>query len=497
MRENVSIAYRGARYELGRGEPRYYGIWTAGSEDPRPLEWWPETADGWVAAWARFSHLEQAGPITQLVLSRDGGDAGTATGPAQTATYSSPANSPENQTAAPYGQPTVPYGQPAVPYGQPTGGSAGHRDLLAVAVIGIGVVLGVAGLFGAYLGGTSLASQAYNLVPHLIYLSAWAASAVLVLRGGRGQRIGAFLGLGTSAVTFGLFLADAGYAISAGNGLASAGLVLSLAGWLACTAGAVLALAPFHGAQTGPAGLRLRGHQIAPLITMILAALGAAIAFAPSWDSYTLRTLTGVSQTITAGNAFANPGLVIAGDVAVMIAVVLTAAFAGFWRPARQGAALLAGAAVPLIAQAVSAIIQIRQAPSPAAFGFSPAQATQAGLTISTGLTLAFWVYGAFVVALSLSVAWLASAPDPGGAGYRSLPEAVSAGFPVSPSGFQPGAASFPGPARTADAFGADAPGADAPGRGGSGDETAPVADREESAGPGIVPGRDQATADG
>ena len=32
-----------------------------------------------------------------------------------------------------------------------------------------------------------------------------------------------------------------------------------------------------------------------------------AIAFAPPWDSYALHTQNGLSQTITAGNAFANP----------------------------------------------------------------------------------------------------------------------------------------------------------------------------------------------
>ena len=44
-----------------------------------------------------------------------------------------------------------------------------------------------------------------------------------------------------------------------------------------------------------------------------LAALGTAVAFAPSWDSYTLRTAAGAMQTVTQGNAFANPALVITG----------------------------------------------------------------------------------------------------------------------------------------------------------------------------------------
>ncbi len=47
----------------------------------------------------------------------------------------------------------------------------------------------------------------------------------------------------------------------------------------------------------------------------MVAALGVAATFAPAWDSFTLRTAASQSQTLTAGNAFANPGAVIAGDV--------------------------------------------------------------------------------------------------------------------------------------------------------------------------------------
>src|SRR4029077_6876008 len=77
------------------------------------------------------------------------------------------------------------------------------------------------------------------------------------------------------------------------------------------------------------------------------AALGAAIAFAPSWDSYTLRTPSGLLHYVAAGNAFANPVPVIAGDVAVMIALVVVVITAALWRPARLGAGLCAGGVIP------------------------------------------------------------------------------------------------------------------------------------------------------
>ena len=105
---------------------------------------------------------------------------------------------------------------------------------------------------------------------------------------------------------------------------------------------------------------------------------------------------------MTAGNAFANPGPVIAGDVMVMIALVAVVVAAALWRPVRYGAALLAGAIIAMAAQAISAVIGVAEGTSPAQFGITPGQASQAGLTISSGLTPAFWIYCAFVAALAV-----------------------------------------------------------------------------------------------
>ena len=144
----------------------------------------------------------------------------------------------------------------------------------------------------------------------------------------------------------------------------------------------------------------------------MLAAIGTAAAFAPSWDRYVLRSATtGTSQTVTAGNAFDNPGVVIAGNVVVMVAIIAVAALAALWRPARQGALLLAGAIVPLAAEVVSALIQVGQPATPAMFGISSAQAAALGLTISSGLTGIFWVYFVFVISLLVSCAWLFTEP--------------------------------------------------------------------------------------
>ena len=123
---------------------------------------------------------------------------------------------------------------------------------MAAALLGAGVILGIAGLFPAYIGGASLAQQSDQLTPHAIYLAVWAASAVLILLGGTRLRLGALLGLGLSAVTFGLFFADACTAISAaGNNGGGAGLVLSLSAAVVCAAGTVVAFWSARGQDSG------------------------------------------------------------------------------------------------------------------------------------------------------------------------------------------------------------------------------------------------------
>jgi hypothetical protein len=379
--DTVTIAYRGATYEIGRGRD-YYGIWAVGTSRSKPLESWPDTPDGWSAAWARFVTMET--PDTIAPADRNAGAPGA------------------RVTAA----------------GPGVSGALGAKSgaVIAGILLAVGVALGVAGLFPAYLGGSSLAHQPYNLVAHVIYLAAWTASAALILLGGTRQRMGALLATGVSVVTFGLFFTDAATAIT-GGAPAGAGLVLSLLGWLACAAGSAVAfwLRPAGTAGHASPLHRPRGTEVGPVVLLVLAGLGAAAAFAPAWDSFTLRTAAGQTQTLTAGNAFANPGLVIAGDVAVMVAVAAVVVAAALWRPMRHGAVLLAGAIIPLAAQAISAIIQASEPASAAQFGFSSAQASQLGLTISSGLTPAFWIYCVFVVALMVSCAWMLLTPQTAG----------------------------------------------------------------------------------
>ena len=395
MAEQVRIWYRGAKYQLGKG-PGGYQMWMAGGSLAAPVAQWPETADGWAAAWSRFTAEEEPGSIVHM---------------------------PESATAVAVASPALPAG------------------LLAA-----GVVAGAASLAPSYFSAESLAHQPGELVPHVMYLVAWAASGLLLVAGGLPRRVGALLGLGVSSATAGYFWIDLATGVE--NHHVGLGLYLGLTGWLACAAGSVLAVRlPAPDAPRRPRAAE-RG-ALAVLALAVLGAVGAAVAFAPSWDSYRLRTPTGASQTVLEGYAFSGPALLIAGNVVVMVVFVATAVAAASWRPLRLGAALLAGAVIPMIAQALSGRITIGAAVSPAQFGIGAQQARLAGLTITPGLTAPFWIYCMFLVVLTVTCVWmiapavedpgsLASGPaGPGQAGQApadwTRPAARQAGW--SPSG--------------------------------------------------------------
>ena len=456
MREIVAIWYRGSHYQIGRGRD-FYGIWPAAESVSQPLEKWPLTREGWYGAWSRFTTVEAPGTIVQAGPPRatppgtgtaaPPGAPATPSGPVTSSPSGSPAVTPSGPvTSTPSGPPAATSSGPAtatpsepyatasgprvfMPSGPTAAGPADPRSqapiapplsvpggergiaaadasrpaVIAAVLLAIGVACGVIGLFPNYVAGAGLVQSADQLLPHVIYLAGWTASAVLILLGGNRARTGALFGLGLSVVTFGFFFADLGSVIAAGTHVMGAGLVLGLVGWLFCASGS---LAAFLLLRTGAPGWS-RGTRMDSVVVLTLAGLGAAIAFAPSWDRYVLRTPSGVLATVTAGNAFANPGPVIAGDVIVMVTLVAVVVAAALWRPVRYGAALLAGAIIPMAAQAISAVAQLAEGTSPAQFGIAPGQASQAGLTISSGFTPAFWIYCAFVAALAVLCARL------------------------------------------------------------------------------------------
>ena len=431
MPEKAIISHRGEKYEIGRGK-RFYGIWVVGAPYEAPVDRWPETRDGWEQAWTRFATVEVPGTIAP-VRSQRGGFLGTMLKSRRAAAGA--ANGQANGAA---------------PGAAAVGRRGGTALLVGEGLLVLGVVLGLVGLFPDYAGGQSLLSQGDQVVPHLCYVIAWAIAAgpiALSVSRPRAARLGALFALGLSAVTLGLFVSDIGEVVSGGASL-GAGLVVSLLGWLACTAGAATALlascrdtepaspgaAASVPAECGWPAKPSRSH-LGPLALLVLGGIGAAAAFAAAWDNYTVaQAALGTVKTIQEGFAFSNPGLVIAGNVAVMVAIVVVAVLAALWRPARQGALLLAGAIIPLAAQAVSALIQVSQAPY-GFFGLTQAQAAQDGVTISSGVTPIFWVYCVFVISLLISCAWLLTAP-----GRPNVPVSPWGPSPLGGAGWAPAA---------------------------------------------------------
>jgi hypothetical protein len=216
--DKVTISHRGERYEIGLGK-RQYAVWAVDAPRDEPVDRWPETAEGWSQAWTRFTTIETPGTIAAVPRPRH---------------LKIPGHLLHNATGTP----------PVL-----------RLPAIAAGLLGAGVLLGIAGLFPDYFSGQSLTAAAEQWVPHVLYLVTWAVAAALILarEPGSRARVGALLGTGLSAVTFGLLVADlaTGTASHAGVG---AGLVLSLIGWVACAAGSAAGLRIRPRGQAAPAG---------------------------------------------------------------------------------------------------------------------------------------------------------------------------------------------------------------------------------------------------
>ena len=225
------------------------------------------------------------------------------------------------------------------------------RRLTASALLGLGVILGLAGLFPHYWTGLTLASQPRELVRPLCYIVVWAAATIGVLRGSTVARSAALLAAGLGAVLFGFFLADLGY-VSSGHLKIGAGFVLSLLGWLACTAGSVCALTVRVTPRSGSPRA-----AVTPLgLVTVSAAIGTAVTFLPSWTKVSW-VQHGISHTITSKGVLAMGGVIAAGNVVAIVALIAIAIVAAVRRPIRDGAVMLAGAIVPMIAGAAYFVV--------------------------------------------------------------------------------------------------------------------------------------------
>lgn len=311
---------------------------------------------------------------------------------------------------------------------------ARRSDLVAAGLLGGGVGVGVASFFPAYLNGASLGSQPAELVAHALPLAGWAVAVLLLVVGSeRAGAIAGGLGLGVGVVGLGFNLADVGSAISGGRG--GSGLVLSVVEWILAAAGSTVAVLPLLLRPAREEAGRIRpNRRLAGLA--VAAGVGAAVLFAPPWDRYVVAlTRIGRTTVITAGNAFANPAPVIAGNVLVMVGIVAGVLVALLVRHVRVGAALLAGVVLGLTGQIVSALVQWR-APVPASqFGLNPVSAAAAGFHVGSGFTGFFYGFCACVAVLAVAGVARATAPA------RSAPALMYVPGPMMlpPSGFEPG----------------------------------------------------------
>lgn len=387
--------------------------------------------------------------------------------PPPTASTVNPPPPPAAWASEPPGPP-VPVG-PTWPPGPPVADrGATPTQLGAVALLAGGVGVGAASFLPAYLGGTSLASQAYQAVAHAIPLAGFALAAVLAVVAARPSArarpplgLPGVLGLGVASLGLGLVVTDVGQAVAGSR--VGPGLVLAVVEWVLCAAGSVLALRPGLVRPQRPVASARGASGTLMAAALLLAGVVVAWLFAPAWDRYVLDlTALGRTSVVTAGNAFDQPGLMVAGSVTVMVAVVAVALAAGLVRQAKVAATLLAGALVVLVAQVVSALVQWRSPLAPSQFGLSPGRAAALGLHVDAGFTASFYGFCAGVVALAVLAAGRALlrgrpalagperslAPD---AGTFSPPPGASTPGPPAPSSSPAGGPEtgpVPGPRR-------------------------------------------------
>ena len=287
--------------------------------------------------------------------------------------------------------------------GAPTAVGLTEPLLVPVLLVAAGVLLGVIGLFPKYsqLGG--LATHPDQLVGHLSYLLGWTAAAGVMAWHRQLSRVAAAFGVGLSAMSVGFFLTDVASIASTSGDTAGPGIYLSLVGWALCSIGSATAVFSTWSAVRRSDAAPL--HHWRALSAAIVAAL-SVVTFALPWDRYQVVVgATGQSQTVTAGNAFSNPGSLIACELIVMAAMVVLLVWPVLMRSLHLAAAVFAGALVPLVAQVFSAALE--PAPSLSAFGISPQAAVQQAVRLGAGFTTWFYLYCLSIALLILLGAWM------------------------------------------------------------------------------------------
>jgi hypothetical protein len=260
------------------------------------------------------------------------------------------------------------------------------RPTFAEVALGGGLLLICLGLhigamFPPYPGlpASPVVSSSWEIAVYVCLEIGWALAAVLVL-----SRLsvpgGAALGAGLGAVELGLLAVDIANGFQVSNG-SEAGAWLALAGLGFGAAGVLVT------ASTVPLGMP-RPPQGRSAVLMLLATFAVVLAYLPSWDKWSaVAPSLHVSGSLTEGNAFSQPAVVMAGVLLTVIGFAFVAVLGSVWSPATIGAWATAGAVIALSSQLISAVFQLSEAVPSTAFGVSAVQARSVGLKISTSLT--------------------------------------------------------------------------------------------------------------
>jgi hypothetical protein len=174
---------------------------------------------------------------------------------------------------------------------------------------------------------------------------------------------------------------------------------------------------------------RLTPEHLPRIVLTVVAALVAVVAYLPSWDRISaVAPAIKWSTSALLGNAFDQPGGVMAGQLEAAAAIALVPILSAFWADLDVAAWAMAGALLALGSQLVSALVQADQGLSPALFGFTSNEARTYGLRSSFSLT-GWWTIDV-AAAVALGALALLAAADRGLAGTESSAAPQSAPAP-------------------------------------------------------------------
>jgi hypothetical protein len=294
----------------------------------------------------------------------------------------------------------------ADPYALPTSGSVSPwlwRAPFAAATVMVGALVTIAALFPAYYAhGKSLAADTNNLWFNLPTIVGWVVAATL-LAFRRTARAGAGLALGVTVVDVAYQISDVASVIS-GDNHAALGFVLGIAGTALCLIGSIVAARAL-----ARRGLAWRGGKTTATWAVLMCGSGAVFAVGLVLPTYsysrhlangTFTTIGSSTYTNTCCSPFQHrPGYVIAQTIVLLAVVVLVPIAAAAIVPHAVGTGLFAGLGLAVAADWIgSAAYLAATTATPALFGYTDAQVSQYGVTVSLHPALGYWVEAAAAV---------------------------------------------------------------------------------------------------